>query len=402
MKSNIKMIGIGDEGKESLLPIYENWIVDSEVLIGGERQLSFFPDYEGEKVVIKGGLKSLVDRLEVETKKVVILASGDPLFYGIGGYLSSKVELEIYPYFSSIQLAFARMRESWQDVYLTSLHGRSILGLAQRIDGKQKVALLTDEENTPAKIARYLQSFGMNEYRAFVAENVGGEQEKYGWYELDEMIDKEFSPLNVVILKKTAEGPQWTVGIEDQEFFQRKPDKGLITKKEVRVLSISAMCLQKDSIVWDIGACTGSVSIEAAKIAREGAVYSIEKNEHDLENLYQNIAKFRTDITVKHGIAPDRLDEFPDPDAVFIGGTAGGMESILDVCCGRLKPNGRIVLNAVTIENLTNAVTFFKKREFEVNVTLTQISRSKPILNLTRFEGLNPVYIITACRKEEA
>ena len=138
MKNNIKMIGIGDEGKKSLLPIYEKWISQSEVLIGGERQLSFFPDYEGEKVVIKGGLISIVDRLEAETKQVVILASGDPLFYGIGGYLSSKIEIEIYPYLSSIQLAFARMQESWQDAYFTSLHGRNIIGLAQRIDGKPK------------------------------------------------------------------------------------------------------------------------------------------------------------------------------------------------------------------------------------------------------------------------
>ena len=242
----------------------------------------------------------------------------------------------------------------------------------------------------------------MTEYKAFVAENLGGEQEKCGWYELDEMIDQTFSPLNVVILKKMAEGPQWTVGIDDHEFFQRKPDKGLITKKEVRVLSLSAMCIKQDSIVWDIGTCTGSMAIEAAKMAREGAVYAIEKNEHDLDNFYQNIAKFRTDITVKKGIAPDHLDEFPDPDAVFIGGTSGGMESILNVCCSRLTPKGRIVLNAVTIENLMEAVTVFKKLEYEVSVTLAQISRSKPILNLTRFEGLNPIYIITAWRKGEA
>jgi precorrin-6B C5,15-methyltransferase / cobalt-precorrin-6B C5,C15-methyltransferase len=400
MAQNMKMIGIGDEGKQSLLPIYKKWIDESEVLAGGQRQLSFFPDYEGEKMVIKGGLSSFVDQLKQETRQVVILASGDPLFYGIGSYLSKKIDLEIYPYLSSIQLAFARMGESWQDAYFTSVHGRSMKGLAQRIDGRSKVALLTDSENNPAKIADYLLSFGMTEYRAFVAENLGGENERYGWYELGEMSQTEFSPLNVVILKKVTEGPIWSFGIEDQEFYQRKPDKGLITKKEIRTLSLSALRLREDSIVWDIGTCTGSVAIEAAKIAREGAVYAIEKNEHDLENCRKNMAKFRADLTLVHGKAPDHLHEFSDPDAIFIGGTAGGMEDILDVCCSRLKPDGRIVLNAVTIENLVQAVEAFKARDFKTEITLAQISRSKPILNLTRFDSLNPIYIMTAERKK--
>ncbi|SMO90608.1 precorrin-6y C5,15-methyltransferase (decarboxylating) subunit CbiE [Melghirimyces algeriensis] len=400
MAQKIKMIGIGDEGKRSLLPLYEKWIDESDVLVGGERQLSFFSDYQGEKVVIKGGLRSLVDQLTQETRQVVVLSSGDPLFYGIGSYLSTKMDLEIYPYLSSVQLAFARMQERWQDAYFTSVHGRSMKGLAQRIDGRSKVALLTDKENSPQKIADYLLSFGMTEYRAFVAENLGGENERCGWYELKEMAKTEFSPLNIVILKKVSSGPEWTFGIDDHEFHQRKPEKGLLTKKEIRTLSLSALRLKKDSTVWDIGTCTGSVAIEAAKLAREGAVYAIEKNSHDIENGYKNMAKFRADITLIHGKAPDHLDQFPDPDAVFIGGTAGGMEAILDVCCSRLKKGGRIIFNAVTIENLTEAMERFQAKGFETEMTLAQISRSKPILNLTRFDALNPIFIITAERRK--
>ncbi len=396
----MKIIGIGDDGKRSLLPQYETWIYESEVLVGGKRQLAFFPDYTGEKIVIEGGLSKLVERLQAETRSVVILASGDPLFYGIGSYLSSKLHLEIYPYLSSVQLAFSRMGERWQDAYVTSVHGRSMKGLAQRIDGKKKIAILTDEEHSPNRIAQYLLSFGMTEYQAFVAENLGSESESCRYLELNEMKDTEFSPLNVVILKKTGQGPSWSVGIEDEEFIQRKPEKGLITKKEIRTLSISALQLQKDSVVWDIGTCTGSVAIEAAKIAREGQIFAIEKNEGDLENCRQNLAKFRVDATVVQGKAPEGLDTFPDPDAVFIGGTAGGMDAILDICCSRLKENGRIVLNAVTIENLAEAQKAFKKQGFKTNITLVQISRSKPILNLTRFDALNPIYIIAAEREK--
>ena len=124
----------------------------------------------------------------------------------------AKFDIEVYPYLSSIQLAFAKMGEAWQDAYLVSVHGRSMKGLAQKIDGKVKVALLTDAENSPNRIAEYLLSFGMTEYRAFVAENLQGENEKTGWYELEEMVDLEFSPLNVVILKKVAAGPSWPLG----------------------------------------------------------------------------------------------------------------------------------------------------------------------------------------------
>lgn len=393
-----KLLGIGDSGKASLLPLYERWIYDSELLVGGERLLSFFPDYQGEKWLIKGGIAPLVDRLQKETRRTVILASGDPLCYGIGPLLAKQMDIEIYPNISSIQLAFAKMGESWHDAYITSVHGRSIKGLAQRIDGRPKVALLTDSENHPGRIASYLKSFGMTEYRAFVAENLGGADERVGWYGLDELEQGAFSPLNVVILKAMQPPPVWTFGIEDEQFCQRKPDKGLITKKEIRTLSLSALQLKKDSIVWDIGTCTGSMAIEAAKIAREGMVYAIEKNEPDLENCRQNMSKFRADLTLVHGTAPEHLEQFPDPDAVFIGGTSAAMQGILDVCCARLRPDGRIVINVATIENLTEAMQLFKEKGFATEVTLAQISRSKPILQLTRFDALNPIYIIAAHR----
>lgn len=397
-----KVIGIGDNGKESLLPLYEQWIYESELLVGGERLLDFFPDYQGEKLPIKSGLSELTARIEQDQRKTVILASGDPLFYGIGGYLAKKLtNLEIYPYISSIQLAFAKMGESWHDAYFTSVHGRSMEGLVQRIDGKEKVALLTDHHNNPNEIAKYLLSYGMTEYTAFVAENLQGEQEKYGSYSLLEMTERSFAPLNVVILKRTTAGPSWPMGIDDEEFAQRKPEKGLITKKEVRVLSLAALGLKHDSVVWDIGTCTGSVAIEAAKIARNGSVYAIEKNEADLQNCLENQRRFRVQFPVVHGKAPDGLEGFPDPDAIFIGGTGGEMKELLHICCKRLRSNGRIVLNAATIENLYEATQAFANEGFQTNIQLVQVSRSKPILQMTRFVPLNPIYIITATRQEE-
>ncbi|WP_019119446.1 precorrin-6y C5,15-methyltransferase (decarboxylating) subunit CbiE [Brevibacillus massiliensis] len=402
MEQVIKVIGIGDDGAESLLPVYRQWIEESELLIGGERHLGYFPDYPGEKWAVQEGLAAIVERLRGETRQTVILASGDPLFYGIGGYLAKKLPVQIYPQVSSIQLAFARIGESWQDACITSVHGRSMKGLAQRIDGKAKVALLTDDQNGPQAIAKYLLMFGMNEYEMFVGENLGGPDERTGWYQLDELADQSFSPLNVVILRQKQAGPVWPLGIPDEEFAQRKPDKGLITKREIRVLSLANLRLRADSTVWDIGTCTGSIAIEAARIARLGQVFAVEKNAEDLENCRQNMYKFRADLSLVHSKAPQGLERFPDPDAVFIGGSGGELKELLHVCCSRLKPEGRIVLNAATIETLYLAIEAFQAEGFAFDVTLSQISRSKPILAMTRFEGLNPVYLITAYKKVES
>ncbi len=390
------MIGIGDNGVKGLLPRYIDWINNCDVLVGGERHLAFFPQFTKEKKVIKGGLSKLVADLQQETRNVVILVSGDPLFFGLGGVFAKKLSLEIYPYTSSVQLAYSKMQESWQDAYIVSLHGRSIKGFAQKIDGRKKVAILTDEKNTPQAIANYLKHYGMNEYDAFVAENLEGENERCRFMTLDEMAHTTFSSLNVVLLKQRHAVKRSALGIADEEFHQRKPEKGLITKKEIRVLCLQELQLQEDSIVWDIGTCTGSVAIEAAKIAREGAVYAIEKNEDDLANCVLNQAKHRVDLTAVLGKAPDRLDEFPDPTAIFIGGNGGNMERLLETCITRLVPGGRLVMNIATIENLAEAVKHLKTLGCDVTILQAQISKSKPILNLTRFEPLNPIFIVTA------
>jgi precorrin-6Y C5,15-methyltransferase (decarboxylating) len=161
------------------------------------------------------------------------------------------------------------------------------------------------------------------------------------------------------------------------------------------------MNLTTTSIVWDIGTCTGSMAIEAGKIAREGAVFAIEKNEPDLANCLANQQKFRVDVTAVHGKAPERLDEFPDPDAIFIGGNGGEMSQLLATCMVRLKPGGRLVINVATIENLYKAVTCFKELDCDVSILQAQLARSKPILDMTRFVPLNPIFIITASRKEQ-
>ncbi|WP_232695663.1 precorrin-6y C5,15-methyltransferase (decarboxylating) subunit CbiE [Brevibacillus daliensis] len=401
--TQVTIIGIGDEGAAGIFPQALDRINQAQLLVGGERHLSFFPELTCERVTIKNGVAALVEDIKKAIqagKSVVVLASGDPLFYGIGGLLCRKLGkefVEIIPHLSSIQLAFSRMKEAWQDVHIDSVHGRPMLGLAQRIDGKQKVALLTDKDNSPAKVAKYLLSYGMDEYEAFIAERLGNPEERCRFFTLADLSEIECDPLSIMILKRRADATprRYTLGIHDEEFAQRKPDKGLITKREIRVASLSEMNIQPDSIIWDIGTATGSVAIEAAKLAPYGAVYAVEKNEADLENVRTNCQKFRTDITLIHAKAPEGLEQFPDPDAVFIGGSGGELRELIQLLAKRLRSSGRVVINAVTIENLNDAMQSFKEAGFDVSVTMMQVSRSKPILHLTRLEGLNPVFIVT-------
>ena len=399
----ILVVGIGDDGAGGLSSRTLEQVYAATVLYGGERQIGFFPDFQGEKRMIRTPLIDTLAEIERDcvTHSVAVLASGDPLFYGIGATLVRKFgreRVDIIPHLSSVQLAFARAGESWQGAKVVSLHGKSIQGLAQKLHGVPVAALLTDDVNTPSAIAKYLQSFQMTEYVAFVAEHLGSVDERAGWYSMDELIDAEFSSLNVVILKHRPDVkvPVFTLGMDEGMFSQRKPDRGLITKREIRVLSLSDLALKPGGVLWDIGACTGSVSIEAILSTPDLQVYAVEKNDGDLENLRDNQVKFRTDFVAVHAKAPDGLDAFPDPDAVFIGGSGGELEELLSICAGRLREGGRIVVNAATIENLYQAQQTLLHFGFEVSITLVQTARSKPILNLTRFEGMNPVYLVTA------
>jgi len=407
MDEKIKIIGIGDDGKNGIFPSYLEWINSAELLVGGERHLGFFPEFAQEKLTIKGNLADILELLQEREghQRIVVLSSGDPLFFGIAQLFLRRFGEErvvVYPHLSSVQLIFSRIGLSWQDAYIESLHGRKMTGLAQRIDGKKKIALLTDVDNTPVAIADYLLSFGFTEYEMLVGEDLGSEQERVRRFALEDLAGQDFSPLNIVVLQEiSANTPGFHLGIEDEEFFQRRPDKGLITKKEIRVISLSEMKLQPNSVVWDVGAGSGSISVEACKLAPSGQVFAIEKTASNLDNLRQNMKKFRTDFQVLHGSAPEVLVDLPAPDAIFIGGSGGNLADIIQLGCERLKKNGRIVLNAVMLETLTEAKTALEKKGFTTKINLIQVARSKPIIGMTRFEGLNPVYIITAYRKQD-
>jgi precorrin-6Y C5,15-methyltransferase (decarboxylating) len=397
LENKVVVVGIGDNGPDSLGREALRAVEGAQVLMGGARHLGFFASHPAEKLPIRDNLKEVVARLQSETRRVVVLASGDPLFYGIAGYLSNKIgrdRLEVLPNISSMQLAFARIKESWQDAVLVSCHAKPIEEAIDLVRDAKKVALFTDDENTPARIAKELQKAGIGGFRAYVCENLGGEGERVSEADLPDLAGMTFGPLNVLVLIRKAEPgtlsrKDWTFGIPEEAFFQRQPLKGLITKTEVRVISLAKMRVRPGNVVWDVGAGSGSVSIEAALLGAK--VWAVEKNKEDCDIIRKNVEKFGAkEVTVVHGVAPAALAGLPAPDAVFVGGSGGEMAEIVKLSQERLKPGGRLVLNVATIENLVNLG----------EVTLVQVSRSRPILDLTRFEAQNPVFVIS-WEKEE-
>jgi len=399
LNQNIYIVGMGDNGIESLGHEALQILAAAEVLVGGDRHLACFPASPAEKMTVQNNLKAVTEKIRSEKRRVVILASGDPLFYGIAAYLLKQIgaaRLKIIPNISSMQLAFARVKTAWHDALLISCHAKPLGPHIQKVRAARKVGMFTDQSNTPAEIAKQLLAAGISDFRAFVCENLGGKTEKIIEADLKDLPGRTFAPLNVLILIKEArpvellKGP-WSFGMPDHIFHQRRPLKGLITKSEVRVISLSKMQIRPGDIVWDIGAGSGSVSIEAALLGAK--VWAIEKNAAEIGIIQKNIRQFGVKkITVIHGFAPDVLLDLPDPDAVFIGGSAGKMQEIIQSCRLRLKAKGRLVINVATLENLATINT---QSETVFETTLVQISRSRPILNLNRLEALNPVFVLS-------
>ena len=207
-----------------------------------------------------------------------------------------------------------------------------------------------------------------------------------------------FADPNVVLLWRTALRPEPVLlGLPDARYQQRYPEKGLITKLEVRAVSLARMQLRASSVVWDIGAGSGSVGLEAARLCRQGHVYAIEKNVDDSAIVRSNRRTLGiSNHTLVHGKAPDGLQHWPDPDAVFIGGSGGELAALIGLILQRLRPEGWLVMNFVTLENLATAVETLKSLGVAWDVLQLQASRSKPILHMNRMAAENPVWLVCA------
>ncbi len=417
----VVVIGIGHDGPAGLSPEVLAHIARAEVLAGGTRHLAFFPDWNGDKIVFDANITQRIAQLRecAARRKTVVLASGDPLFYGIGRLLLEALpreQLVFLPHLSSVQLAFARIKETWDDACIVSLHGRPMQTLLPALRcGEEKIAVFTDARNSPAAIGTFLRETGCSEdYQdVWVCENLGGSDERVTLWTPCDLERKTFSPLNVVILLRGRDAERsrrafprraWereevlpTLGIPEQALRHRTQRGDLITRREIRLLSLCYLELHPGEVLWDVGAGSGSVSIEAAHLNSTMKIFAIEKDSEAYENLEANVRVFGTrHVTPVAGTAPDVFSQLPDPDAIFIGGSDGKLEAILAAALQRLKPEGRLVINCITLDNLARGWNWLRDHDAKPQMTSVQLARSRPLGDLYSLEPDNPLFILQA------
>jgi len=413
----INVVGVGLDGAYSLTPQVLKIVENSTILIGGDRHLSYFPNYQGIKLKIHN-LSNLMEEIkgyQEKNKKIVFLATGDPLFFGIGRFLLEKFkadDLRFFPHFSCVQLAFNSLKIPYQDAKLISIHGREIDHLIKAIKiGTKKIAVLTDYENNSYEIINLYQQLKIpHKYDFWLCENLGGNNQKVSQINLDGEYDlKNIASLNILILikKETSKSPLNVdelplMGIDDSLFLSFEDRPGLMTKKEIRLMILGALSLQKNQVIWDIGAGTGSVAIEIARLTPDSQIYAIEKSAIALTLIEKNCQRFKVNnINIVGGLASKTISQLPSPDRVFMGGSGGELENILNIINDKINEKGQIAIALATLENLGEALNWFKKNQWQYQILQTQISRSLSIANMTRFNPLNPVYIISASKSQK-
>jgi precorrin-6Y C5,15-methyltransferase (decarboxylating) len=408
----VYIVGIGDDGINGLTIAARQLIDRAELLIGEEHALASVPPGRAERMVVGRELAPVLERIAaLPTKRIVLLASGDPLFYGVARYLCDKLgkeRFEVLPHVSSMQLAFARVKESWEEAFLTNLASHGLDRVLEQVRGAEKVGLFTTEATPPAAVAQGLLKQGIDYFSAYVCENLGSPDERVTQGELREIAGLEFSPLNVMILVRKPHVPdrppeligKRLFGNPDESFLQSKPKRGLLTPAEIRIIALAELDLGPSSVVWDIGAGSGSVAIEAAQIAASGTVYAIEMDPQDHELIVANAERFGVkNLMPVLGRAPEAWANLPNPDAVFVGGSGRGLSRLVDEAYARLKVGGRLAATMGSIDNVAETHQLLQRYGLDVKVWMLNVARGNYQLERVRFESLHPTFLIATVKK---
>src|SRR5262245_59045944 len=413
--ARIPILGIGGDGAACLPVPSRDLLPAADLVLGSDAALSLLPELRAERVLIGSDLQHVLDTIRgnLGTKRMVVVATGDPLFYGVARFLCDKIGkdyFDVVPHVSSMQLAFARVKESWEEAYLTDVGNRSLDDVLDRIRTSETVGLFTSEQHDPPTIARELLARGIDYFRAFICENLGGPDERLTQGELAEIAEMDFDPLNVMILKRKPNRPDvprterklMRFGNPDEQFAQSRPKSGLITQAEVRSLALAQLDLWPGAIAWDVGAGSGSVAIEAAQLLVPGVVYAIEQEAPDYHLMLANAETFGIkNIKPVFGMAPAVFHGLPSPDAIFIGGNGGEVSRLLEASFGALRPGGRLVVNVGTLEMLMAVYGVLKRLTTSVYVQLVSVARGVEQMETLRFESVNPTFLLTV-RKPHA
>jgi precorrin-6Y C5,15-methyltransferase (decarboxylating) len=410
--SKIPVIGIGPDGAAGLSARSRAVLAEAELVFGSDAALRLLPELTGERIPIGSDLPTAVEKLRIHLgkKRIAVVATGDPLFYGTARYFCEKVgadHFEVVPHVSSMQLAFARIKETWEEAYLTDLAARPLEDVLDKIRTAETVGLFTTEDAHPARISRELLSRGIDYFTAWVCENLGGKDERITRGELTDIRDMKFDPLNILILKRKPNRPdRQRVGAKlrrfgnpDDVFAQTRPKTGLITQAEVRAVALAQLDLHPGDVFWDVGAGSGSVAIEAAALVSPGPSYAIEQDSADYHLIVANAALFGvSNVKPVAGTAPEMFSGLPQPDAIFVGGNGGEVARLMEACYAALRPGGRLVTNVGTLEMISATYAVLKRLGGHVDVLLMNLARGVEQLESLRFEAINPTVLMRVAK----
>lgn len=323
----------------------------------------------------------------------VVLYSGDTGFYSgampLLPLLRGKgFDPQVLPGLSSVQLLAARLGRTWQDWKLVSAHGMECDAVAQ-VCGGQPVFFLTGGKLGPAQLCTQLCRAGLGELHVWVGENLSYPDEKVTQGTAKECAEREFAPLSVLLAEPAPRSEKRTPGIEDEAFVRGKVP---MTKQEVRAAALAKLAVRPNDVCWDVGAGTGSVSVELALHAKK--VYAVECEEDACDLIEQNRKAFGAwNLELIRGRAPQALEQLPAPDAVFIGGTKGAMEQVVRTALER-NPAARICISAIALESLSAAVAALTVCGVTAQVTQIAVSRTKQAESLHLLTANNPIFLI--------
>jgi len=355
------VIGIGEDGWDDLSADARDLLYESEIVLGGERHLKMLPkDWEGERIVWSSPIREAVSKIvswrpedSASAQKVAIMASGDPLCYGIAAKLLRHLPIEeiwIKPALTTFSLMCSRIGWSLPDVETLTIHGRPLEMLHPFVQPGAKLLVLSKGEESPEQAAKLLCARGFGKSIITVLEHLGGRKERQFSGQADSWNHPEGAALNAMAIECIPESNATILsripGLPDEAFFH----DGQLTKREIRAVSLSRLMPVVDQVLWDVGAGCGSVAIEWMRTSPRCRAVAIEKSKSRLKLIEQNSQELGVPmLQIISGSAPEVLADLPAPDAVFIG---GGLSSgnLLQTCWNALKPGGRLVANAVTLE----------------------------------------------------
>jgi len=355
------VIGIGEDGWDDLSADARDLLYESEIVLGGERHLKMLPkDWEGERIVWSSPIREAVSKIvswrpedSASVQKVAIMASGDPLCYGIATKLLRHLPIEeiwIKPALTTFSLMCSRIGWSLPDVETLTIHGLPLEMLHPFVQPGAKLLALSKGEESPEQAAKLLCARGFGKSIITVFEHLGGRKERQFSGPADSWNHPEGAALNAMAIECIPESNATILsripGLPDEAFFH----DGQLTKREIRAVSLSRLMPVVDQVLWDVGAGCGSVAIEWMRTSPRCRAVAIEKSKSRLKLIEQNSQELGVPmLQIISGSAPEVLADLPAPDAVFIG---GGLSSgnLLQTCWTALKPGGRLVANAVTLE----------------------------------------------------